>query len=358
MRILHIINNLGTGGAEVMLCDIIKSLQSIDKNIKNDILILNNKRLELLNQYENSNIKIIHLNMKTNFDLLKLVKLYFITKKYDIIHSHLFPSNFFIGLFKFFDKKMKIITTEHSTNNKRRNYKLFKILDKFFYSKYNQIICISDAVKINLDKWINLEDKAIYKIIYNGIDLKKFSSSNNDYSEKRNFNIIMVGSFTPQKDQITIINSLKYLQEKITLTLIGDGLLREEIERKVLEHGLVNRVKLLGIQNNINEHLQNSDIVIVSSKWEGFGLVAVEGMAANKPVIASNVDGLKQIVEDFGLLFEVGNEKELAKHINNLYSDNILYNKIQNKCYLRSKDFSVDVTSNNYLKLYRKLYDK
>lgn len=359
MKILHVINNLGTGGAEVMLCDIIKSLQIIDTKTNIDVLILNNKRLELLSEYKNANINIIHLNMKSNYDLLKLFKFYFIAKKYDVIHSHLFPSNFYIGLFKLFNKKMKIITTEHNTSNKRRNLKLFKILDKFFYSKYNAIICITDAVQINLDKWIKLKDKSIYKIIYNGIDLKKFSSPiNDDNSQKSNFDIIMVGSFTQQKDQITVINSLQYLPDEINLTLIGDGFLRSRIENRILELGLNKRVNLLGIQNNINEHFKKSDIVIVSSIWEGFGLVAVEGMASNKPVIATNVDGLKQIVENHGLLFKVKNEKELAKYIKNLYSDNVYYKEIQNRCYERSKSFSVDITSKNYLRLYKEMYEK
>lgn len=93
----------------------------------------------------------------------------------------------------------------------------------------------------------------------------------------------------------------------------------------------------------------------MSSHWEGFGLVAVEGMAVGKPVIASNVDGLKQVVEGYGLLFEDDDYKELASKIKKLESDKIFYNKISTLCCKRAQYFDITNMANRYMAVYHEV---
>lgn len=119
----------------------------------------------------------------------------------------------------------------------------------------------------------------------------------------------MVARFAPSKDQATIIRALLLLDKDVRVRFVGDGETRPECERLAKELGVEDRVDFMGMQSKIPQLIAESYIGIQSSNWEGFGLTAVEMMACGKPVIATNVDGLKQVVEGTGLLFPVGDEK-------------------------------------------------
>lgn len=95
-------------------------------------------------------------------------------------------------------------------------------------------------------------------------------------------------------------------------------------------------------------------ISLYNLHWEGFGLAAVEGMAAGKPVIASDVAGLRDIVKDYGLLFEQGNAKELVSKILQL-QDNNFYDDIAKKCAQRAGDFHILKMVEENIKLYRRI---
>ena len=103
------------------------------------------------------------------------------------------------------------------------------------------------------------------------------------------------------------------------------------------------------------ELVASSYIGIQSSQWEGFGLTAVELMAAGKPVIATNVDGLKQVVEGAGEIFNVGNASDLAARVNYLLKDYEYYQKVAKKCVQRAMEYDIAVMSEEYLALYRSL---
>ena len=121
--------------------------------------------------------------------------------------------------------------------------------------------------------------------------------------------LIQVARFNKYKDHRTLIKSLKILPNNIKLILVGDGELKFEIKKLINELDLNKRVALLGVRMDVPNLLKSSDISILSSHSEGFGLVAIEGMASGKPFVGSDVKGLSNIVSGAGLLFENGNEK-------------------------------------------------
>jgi len=355
MRILHIINNLGMGGAEKMLLDI-TLLMNKNKKDTVEILLLNDKNAPLKHFFEDQKIKVYALNYKSNYNLLNLYEIFKYMKKYDIVHSHLFPSNYWVSIAKIFLKDKVIVTTEHNTHNRRRDSIFFKYIEKFIYSRYNRVISISDKTQENLLNWLDLASKGKFIVVENGIDIMKFDNAKayekKDFFVDDSFLLVMVGSFTLQKDQETIIKAMKLLPEYVKLLLVGDGDKREKIVKLLEGLALNERVKLLGVRQDIPSILKTSDVAIISSNWEGFGLVAVEGMAAKKPIIASNVDGLKEVVKDFGLIFKKGDEKDLANKIIELMNDSDYYNEIAIKCSERSKEYSIEKLVKHYLEIY------
>lgn len=357
MKVLHVINSLLTGGAEKLIVDSIPIYQS--RGIVTDVLLLKKSNTDFYSKLEKkTNGKLFSLSNGSVYSPLLIFKIIPFLKHYDIVHVHLFPSSYWVVLAKLISfSKVKIVFTEHSTNNRRRQNKLFQIIDKIIYKHFENIICITQGVKVQLQQ--HLGGNYPISVINNGILVKDFYQNNlNSIQEnkiKNNFTLIQISSFRGAKDQATVIKSLTYLNEEIKLVLVGTGEKIQYCKKLAIELNLQNRVSFLGNRYDIPNLLSNSDVVILSSNHEGFGLSIVEGMAAHKPCVASDVDGIKEIVAGFGLLFEKGNSKQLATIISELYENQDYYSKIANQCFSRAKDFDIEKMVDSYIKIYSKL---
>ncbi|WP_302613913.1 glycosyltransferase, partial [uncultured Bacteroides sp.] len=123
-------------------------------------------------------------------------------------------------------------------------------------------------------------------------------------------------------------------------------------QQKVIELGLENRVHFLGLRQDVPTLVKTSDILVLSTNFEGFGLVAVEGMAAGKPVIASNVPGLKEVVNGAGILFPAKDDDCLAREIEHLFKDEDYRNIIAKRCLQRAMKYDVKFMIEKYLLIY------
>lgn len=361
MKLVQIITSLSTGGAENLVVE--SSLKYEERGIKLDIVSLKNSDTPFSKKLRNSfRGNVIGLTKGNVYNPFLIFKLIFILKEYQIAHVHLFPTLYWVVLAKWLSfSSTKIIYTEHSTNNRRRESTLFKYIDRFIYRGVDKIVTISDEVDKNLKFHLNFNND-YFTLINNGINLEKFQNSG-AYSKSEFFEnddiflLIQVSSFRYPKDQVTLIKALKSLPEKYKLLLVGDGILRDESECLVNKLGLNQRVKFLGLRTDIPELLNTVDLIILSSNYEGLSLSSIEGMAC-KPFIASNVPGLREIVEGAGLLFEPGNSKELAHHIQNLSNDADYYNKIAEQCKRRAQQFDLNTMVDQYIKVYKKVLDE
>ena len=256
-------------------------------------------------------------------------------------------------------KNHKLVYTEHNTSNKRRNHPFFKFIDRVLYKNYNKIISISDSVDMSLKKHLGEKFKNILKI-YNGIDLKEINDAKQYSKAELNIPedsklIIQISSFTAQKNQETLINALKYLPENVYLLLVGDGSLK--IKNKALSEALnlSERVRFLGIRNDVPRLLKSVDAVVLSSNFEGLSLSSIEGLASGKPFLASNVPGLSEVVLDYGILFENNNSEELAVFLKKALFNTKYAKEVSEKCELRSKEFDINNMVSHYIKLYKSL---
>lgn len=354
MKILHITNNLWSGGVTKLLEDI---LEELSKEHKVTLLLLG-KNDEGYNQEKFKNVKIIFLNQKKLYSLKSIFKIRKYIKENDIIHAHLCPSQFIMNLSGIFVKKYFIIT-EHNATNNRRKYKIFRFLENILYRKYNKIIAVSEDVKINLINWLGEWVEKKIEVIYNGIDIEKFKNAQNIRKElwglKNNEKLIfMVARFSKQKDHKTLIKALKILPEEIKCVLIGVGKTQEEIKKYVQELNLEDRIKFLGFRNDIANIMKSCDLGVLSTNFEGFGIVAAECLATETLMIGSKVDGLKEVLKEEELLFEKGNEVELARKINELLYNEKKIKKLKIKMLNEIEKYSVSEMLKKYEKIYLK----
>jgi len=361
MKLLHVINSLATGGAEKLILETIPLLKQ--RGVEVDLLVLNGNEFPYMQQLEQLNCcNIYSLGNGSVYNPLHLFKIIPYLKKYDLVHVHLFPSQYWVVLAKIISlSKIQLIFTEHNTTNNRIQNVFFSVLDKIIYRFYEKIICITPEVKEALVNHTNLNLER-FIVVENGVNLNSISQAveiEKSLITERIFNtdklLIQVAGFRVQKDQKTVIRAIQYLDTNVKLFLVGDGSLRNESEQLVNELGLQERVFFLGVRTDVPSLLKTADISVVSSHWEGFGLAAVEGMAVMKPVIATNVPGLSNVVKGAGVLFEKGNDKELAYIVKELLSDVDYYNKVGKAGFERAKQYDINSMVDKQIQLYNEL---
>ncbi|WP_374459797.1 glycosyltransferase family 4 protein [Chryseobacterium taeanense] len=361
MKIYHIINSLRFGGAERLVVDLCTKLSENDSD-EIHLLLLDDIDTPLKKEVENNRkIKIETIPSKNLYDIRIPFFINKIVADADVIHLHLFPTLYWGVLYKLlFFRKQKIVFTEHSTENNRRSKWYLKKLERFIYSRLNFIICISESTKKNLIQHLGSGFKTIIKVINNGVNLDRFynavACSRTKYNLSENdFLLIQVASFRAAKDQPTLIRSLTLLPYHVKALFVGDGPELKKCKELVKNNELEDRAFFLGNQSNIDELIKMSDIVVVSSHYEGFGIVAVEGMACHKPVVASNAPGLSEVVGGYGILFDGRKEENLADVIKQLHSNSSLYNTVSENCFSRSINFSVKEIARHYREIYNTL---
>lgn len=350
MRILHVINSFEIGGAQRLLSDLLPILA---KAADVELLVIRPLVANgLLKKLIKSNIKVMSLDELNLYNPKIFFKLRKITKKYNIIHAHLFPSLYWVAFAK--TGGVKLVYTEHNTSNKRRNKFFFKFLERIVYSRYSLIISISRKVQDNLQQWLCKKNDAHFVVINNGVDLTQFSIKKAVYKSCHK-KILMIARFVPSKDQMTLIKAMQFVNENVKLCLVGSGITFKSCVRLAEDLSLTERIEFLGTRDDIPFIIAGSYIGVQSSHWEGFGLTAVEMMSAGLPVIASDVDGLREIVENYGLIFEHENARDLAEKINSLLSDDSYYKEISQKCMARAQDFSIERMAESYIWVYKDL---
>lgn len=358
MRVLHIITSLSIGGAEKLMVDLLPRLTA--KGVEVELLLFIGKRTMFYDLLEKERVKIHFFseggsvyNPKHIYHLYRFLR----KNKFDIIHTHNTSPQIFAAIVSQF-LSLNLITTEHNTTNRRRNLKWYKIIDKWMYSRYSCVVSISDAAHNNLKSYLEISDEANkFVTVYNGIDVDKYANAAGIHVSAVQKKIVtMVAGFRYQKDQDTLIKAFALLPEgEFELWLVGDGERRKELEDLVAAEALSENIRFWGVRHDVPEILKSSDIIVMSSHFEGLSLSNIEGMSVGKPFISSDVDGLREITAGAGLLFQHGNYSQLANVILELSNNIDFYNEIADKCLERARQYDISKMVDGYMSVYQNL---
>lgn len=354
MKILHVIISLSTGGAEHLMVDLLPKLRDLGNDV--ELLVFDGSPTPFYEELAQKGIKIHSLGIGGNvYHPRNMFKLTRFMSGYDIVHTHLSICQLYAPIAKLLKfSRVPLVTTEHSATNRRRSKWYLKCLDKWMYGRYSHIICIANQTYTNLVEYIG--QKSNISTIFNGVNVARFLNPIKDISKKDSFIITMAAAFREQKDQDTLIKAMTLLPNNYTLRIVGDGVRRSVLEQLTVELGLENRVSFLGIRSDIPDLLRESDINVLSSHWEGLSLSSIEGMASGRPFIASDVDGLREMVDGYGCLFPHGDYNILAEKIKSLCETPDLYKSIAEKCQERAKEFDIQEMALSYNRVYEELY--
>lgn len=376
MRVLQVINSLNIGGAEQLVVNLLPKLW--EQGCEVDLCVFNGVETALtrqVNELQSSTckgMKFIHLTSEgPEYSIKYIPALRRIIKDYDIAHAHNTSAQITLAAASIGNKGIKLVTTEHSTNNRRRHMPLLKPIDRWMYSQYDSIIAISQPAADDIIEYIpKLNKKTI--VISNGVDIDKFSNAK-PYTEGElkdakgeivELNgkkiIIQVAGLKYPKDQETLINSLQYLPDDYNVWIVGDGYLHDEIHQYAAKeseklNGGKNRIVFFGNRKDIPRLLRTADIVCMSTLYEGLSLSNLEGMAAGKPFVASDVEGIREVTDGYGILCPAKDAKAFADAFMHLSTDKAFAKGVVARCYERACQYSIDNTAAGYAKLYKSL---
>lgn len=244
--------------------------------------------------------------------------------KPDIIHAHDFIAGFCCA---FAAKKIPVIN--HLHNNAPWIKKISPLTLAYFAasSKIKKILTVSDAV---MDEYVfgkSLKNKTA--VIGNQIDISSIREKAAVSQPSSPYDIIFLGRLSTPKNPIgflEIVAAVKNSLPEVRTVMVGDGELRQQVENKIKELNLQNNVTLKGFCKNPYGYLKSSKVICMPSLWDGCPLASVEALALGKPILASPVGGLVDIVTDeCGKLCETNSE--FAEQIKILLANSDIYNQ-------------------------------
>lgn len=285
IRVLHIVGNMNMGGQETFIMNLYRKIDT--NKIQFDFVVHSKIRGYYDDEIENLGGKIYRIT-PMHKNLIKhckeLYKIFKSSQNY-ILHRHTCSSVIAIELLlaKIAGIK-KIIVHSHST--KTTNFKFFNILFKPFMNKFANIklACSESAGKFLFGR------KQKFEIINNAIDVEKYifdekirKSIREKYNARNKFVIGHVGRFDRAKNHrfiLEIFEDILRKKENSELWLIGDGILKSEIEEIAKQKSIYQKIKFLGIKNNVNELMMGMDAFIFPSSYEGLGIVLIEAQTS------------------------------------------------------------------------------
>lgn len=257
--------------------------------------------------------------------------------------------------------RTKIVVRSNSDPSGWSKNLLKKIIFKLFLNLADQVIVNSEDLKKNFYNQYKVNSKCIY----NPLDFKRIynlSKKRIDFPffSENSLNIVSIGRLVDQKQQIILIQALNKIKKKINFRaiIIGQGKLKNLLNNKIAEFNLSKKIKIINFKKNPYNILKKSDLLIHTAKYEGLPNVLLEALVLKKFVISSNCPtGPREILDNGkgGLLFKVGNFKELSKKII-FYNDN--KKKLKKKLFHARKmlyKFNINENLNKYLAIIKKI---
>jgi len=247
-------------------------------------------------------------------------------------------------------KDIPVITTLHGTDITIVGIDgSFAPVVKFSIDQSDGVTAVSDFLKKETKEKLGVENEI--KVIYNFIDFERFKKLDKDHFKKAiapngEKIITHTSNFRKIKRAEDVILAFEKIYKKIPckLLMIGDGPERSKLENLCRQIGLCDEIRFLGKQNAVEELLAISDLFMLPSANESFGLAALEAMACQIPVVSTNVGGIPEvnIHGETGYLCDVGDIQAMADHAINLLSNPELHQKFCHNALSRASQFDID----------------
>lgn len=355
-KLLIVIPSLIQGGGQKFVLDFARFIDKTQYQVK--ILLYYDAISpifeDVVKDLENENVEIIKLNKKKGLDFkfFKKVKKIIRTVDPDIIHTHIDTLLYLLPTFK--RKQVKIHTVHTIANEEAKGFQ--KIVRWLAFKIFKVIpVAISNMVADTLSDYYHIKKEKI-PVIYNGVDCKKYAVNR---EKKDTINIISVGNIYGVKNFAYLIECFYEISKKhtnTTLTIVGDGVLRKDIEAQIEKLQISEKVFLIGAVFDVGKYLAKADIYASSSLFEGLPISILEAMASGLPVVANSVGGIPDIIKDKenGYLIPLNDKDSYINALDSLISSE----ETRNKFSANTLEFVKQYDEAEIVKQYQNLYQK
>ncbi len=350
IKILFFIENLMGGGAEKVLCSLVNAMDRSRFDITVQTLWKENP-----DRFLAPGIRYRYCygekNARTNYRsrieaALGLTYRLHIRDDYDIEVAYLECGTTKIMAASTNKRAKKVAWVHCDLKKKMKEPAAFVRKAEKWYDRFDRIVCVSENVRQSFEELFDCKGKTT--VIYNTVDdasiRRKAEAAMPERTEKRRLTAVTLGRLTDEKgyDRLLRVHT-RLIQEGLAydLWILGEGERRHKLESYIDEHALNDSVWLPGFYENPYPFLRVADLLVCSSRYEGFSTFVTEGMILGKPVITTDCSGMQELLGDseFGMIVE-NNEEALLNGMRKMLTDASLREKFTAKAEERGRDFS------------------
>lgn len=356
-KVVICIPSLDAGGAERFVVDLVSRVNkekyevfvAVTRNMTDSFL----KKVLI-----ERNIEIVDLSAKNYFQMTMKQLAFLKEKKPDVIHANIGSMLHMMVACKLYKVPTRLYTVHNEAKLLFGSNRIKKGIYKLAFSFFKFVpIAICPTVKETIEKEFGISSKKI-PIVKNGVDIEKFIPCKEENANER-IKIITVGTLYWIKNQELAIKAVCNLHKKglnVSLEIVGDGADKEKLHRLIVDNKAESYITLHGKKKNVEDYLKKADVYISTSKTEGLPLSILEAMACGLPIVATEVGGVVDIVQNFvnGYLICAENIAGIEDALENLVLSKEKRREYGNESRRIAKEWSLDVCVREYEKLYER----
>lgn len=343
IRVMHMLCSNRYSGAENVVCQIINLLGDTDI----DFLYVSPDG-PIKEALMDRNITFVPMNGVSVKEFKRVIE----KEKPDIIHAHDMRASFFAALAC---GRIPLISHIHNNNFDSQKPTVKAILYRYAARKAKHIFWVSQSSFEGYYFHKGLKYKST--VLYNVIEPTKLKEKARQSELKTKYDIVYVGRLTYPKNPQRLINVLEEIRNSkpdLRSAIIGTGELEDEVHKMVNEKNLGNNIDLLGFQANPYGILQKAELMIMTSRWEGTPMCALEAMILGVPIVSTSVDGLKDLVKDSETGFLKDTNDSLKESCLKILNNNSLRKKMSEKSQKRASEL---MNIENYRRIILEQYE-
>ncbi|MFQ5707897.1 MAG: glycosyltransferase family 4 protein [bacterium] len=377
IRVLHIITNLPVGGAQD---NTLITVERLNREKYDVSLICSSEGHWVRRALQMQDLNLIFVDeltrkIQTLYDMIALWRIYKIIKKgqFTIVHTHSSKPGFIGRIAAKLAGVPIIIHTIHGFpfhDFMSPAVKRFYIYIERFLSKLSdKLITVST---LNLEKAVRLKlaERENFVNVYSGIDFDKFDVSVDVEAKKRELGILngekivgMVGRFSQQKAPLDFIRAIPEVlkqRNNVRFVLVGDGELKQDMYELAEKLDIDSKIMFMGFREDVPELLRVLDVFVLTSLWEGLGRSLTEAMYTGRPIVATDVEGVPELVKNgkTGILVQPQDVHSIAQGILELLSDRELSRQLGQAAKQKiSDEFDAEHMVTDLEEVYRQVLD-
>lgn len=355
MKIIQVLPYFCFGGAETMCENLTYALQTLGHEVQ--VVCLYDRKTPISQRMEEAGVPLVFLDKKPGLDVSMISKLkrIFQRERPDVVHTHLDVIKYAVPAAKLAGVS-RCVHTVHSVAHKEAEGILQKYTNRFFYhAGWSVPVALSQEVQQTIVDFYNLP-KASVPVVMNGVDMSRCVPKQ-DYAMGSPWKFVHVGRLDTPKNQERLLRAFRMVLDvhpQAHLTIVGDGALRAHLEAVARGLGLEQAVFFAGMQENVRPFLEEADIFVLTSDYEGIPMTILEAMGTGLPIVSTAVGGVPDVVENgnTGLLV-APEEGAVANACLRLAKDTSLRQALGQTALFGSNRFSAQAMARAYAAIYQ-----